>query len=97
MLHFFFSRLLLRSSAAKYDTDEQWVVYRFGLLSQALLEAERTGQTWKQLGLLPAPHFHDKDGSVKVTWQYESTVLPVLALTCMCTLLSGTLLRIPWY
>ncbi len=34
--------------------------------AQALLEAERTGQTWKQLGLLPAPHFHDKDGSVKV-------------------------------
>ena len=37
------------------------------MLPQALLEAERTGQTWKQLGLLPAPHFHDKDGSVKVT------------------------------
>lgn len=33
---------------------------------QAMLEAERAGKGWKELGLLPAPHFHDKDGSVKV-------------------------------
>ncbi len=36
------------------------------LSAQAMLEAERDGKGWKQLGLLPAPHFHDKDGSVKV-------------------------------
>ena len=34
--------------------------------AQAMLEAEKGGRGWKQLGLLPAPHFHDKDGSVKV-------------------------------
>ncbi|CAL5228863.1 g12074 [Coccomyxa viridis] len=40
----------------------------------AMLEAERDGKGWKELGLLPAPHFHDKDGSVKVPSKWENIV-----------------------
>lgn len=36
------------------------------MLAQALLDAEKTGNTWREQGLQPAPHFMDSDGSVKV-------------------------------
>jgi hypothetical protein len=36
-----------------------------GLL-QALLEAEARGDTWRDHGLSPAPHFLHEDGTVKV-------------------------------
>ena len=42
---------------------------------QALIEAERKGETWKQLGLLPAPHHVGADGVVQVPPKWENMVL----------------------
>ena len=42
---------------------------------QALIEAERRGETWKQLGLLPAPHHVGADGVVQVPPKWENMVL----------------------
>jgi len=42
---------------------------------QALIEAEEKGETWKQLGLLPAPHHVGADGVVQVPPKWENMVL----------------------
>ena len=42
---------------------------------QALIEAEKKGQTWKHLGLLPAPHHVGADGVVQVPPKWENMVL----------------------
>ena len=42
---------------------------------QALIEAERKGETWQQLGLLPAPHHVGADGVVQVPPKWENMVL----------------------
>jgi len=39
---------------------------------QALLEAERRGETTETLRLEPAPHFHEVDGSVAVPRKWEN-------------------------
>ena len=41
--------------------------WRGGGAAQALLDAERSGTTWRDQGLQAAPHFMDSDGSVKVS------------------------------
>ena len=41
---------------------------------QALLEAERSGTTWRDQGLKAAPHFLDADGTVKVPQNWQSMV-----------------------
>jgi len=40
----------------------------------ALLDAEKTGNTWREQGLQPAPHFMDSDGSVKVPQSWSDMV-----------------------
>ena len=45
----------------------KWVFLR-----QALLEAERRGETVETLRLEPAPHFHESDGSVSVPKKWEN-------------------------
>lgn len=42
---------------------------------QALIEAEKKGETWKHLGLLPAPHHVGADGVVQVPPKWENMVL----------------------
>ena len=42
------------------------------LLVQALLEAERRGETTATLRLEAAPHFHESDGSVAVPRKWEN-------------------------
>lgn len=42
---------------------------------QALIEAEKKGETWQQLGLLPAPHHVGADGVVQVPPKWENMVL----------------------
>ena len=42
------------------------------LLMQALLEAERRGETTATLRLEAAPHFHESDGSVAVPRKWEN-------------------------
>ena len=44
------------------------------LRPQALLEAERSGTTWRDQGLKQAPHFLAEDGSVKVPQNWQSMV-----------------------
>ncbi|KAK9829564.1 hypothetical protein WJX72_006515 [[Myrmecia] bisecta] len=39
---------------------------------QALLEAERKGEGWKQLGLLPAPHNVGPDGTINVPKRWDN-------------------------
>lgn len=41
----------------------------------ALLEAERTGATWRTLGLPAAPHYLETDGSVKVPDKWENILM----------------------
>ncbi|KAL3141103.1 hypothetical protein ABBQ38_003458 [Trebouxia sp. C0009 RCD-2024] len=41
----------------------------------ALIEAEKKGETWKHLGLLPAPHHVGADGVVQVPPKWENMVL----------------------
>lgn len=38
---------------------------------QALLEAERNGETWQSLGLQPAPHYLDQKGGTIVPKKWE--------------------------
>ena len=45
------------------------------LALQALIEAEKKGETWKHLGLLPAPHHVGADGVVQVPPKWENMVL----------------------
>ena len=53
--------------------DGRWTACCVGV--QALLEAEKKGETWKQLGLLPAPHHVGADGVVQVPPKWENMVL----------------------
>jgi hypothetical protein len=57
------------------------------LCRQALLEAERSGTTWRDQGLKPAPHFLDADGTVKVPQNWQSMV------RCCVTRVHGRLHR----
>eukprot|EP01025_Chloroclados_australasicus_P065014 TRINITY_DN878_c1_g1_i1.p1 TRINITY_DN878_c1_g1~~TRINITY_DN878_c1_g1_i1.p1 ORF type:complete len:530 (+),score=84.68 TRINITY_DN878_c1_g1_i1:178-1767(+) len=41
---------------------------------QALLEAQRSGTTWKDLGLAEAPHFVEGDGSIKVPPKWSAQI-----------------------
>ena len=41
---------------------------------QALLEAAKNGQDSKSLGLLPAPHHVETDGSIRVPPKWENTM-----------------------
>ncbi len=41
---------------------------------QALLEAQQKGETWQALGLAPAPHIHDTDGTVKVPVKWNDVL-----------------------
>lgn len=47
---------------------------RLDLGVQALLQAEKSGSTADKLGLLPAPHHLDADGSVRVPQKWENMV-----------------------
>lgn len=50
------------------------------LVLQALLEAEKSGTTWRDQGLKPAPHFLADDGTVKVPQNWQSMVRVSVAL-----------------
>ena len=41
---------------------------------QALLEAAKKGEDWKTLGLLPAPHYVESDGSIMVPAKWENLI-----------------------
>lgn len=52
-------------------------------VAQALLDAERSGTTWRDQGLQAAPHFMDSDGSVKVSPCLHTAARPRF-VCCAC-------------
>ncbi len=69
-------------------TDVRWVravvtAWRGGGVAQALLDAERSGTTWRDQGLQAAPHFMDSDGSVKVSPCLHTAARPRF-VCCAC-------------